>query len=60
MDGDDDIRICRNCVGDSFLKQQITQTGEVWECAYCYDTEEPCIPVAEFFVRTDSDNVVGT
>lgn len=47
MEGNDEIRICRNCVGESFLKKKITQAGEISECAYCDDTEEPCIAVEE-------------
>ena len=30
-----DLSICRNCVGDTYLKKQIAEQGDPGECSYC-------------------------
>jgi hypothetical protein len=44
---DETLRICYNCVGESFLSELIENGGEVAECNYCNDDEEPCIEINE-------------
>lgn len=44
---DNDIRICHDCIGESFLSDLVEMTGFVAACAYCQNDEEPCITVEQ-------------
>lgn len=46
-DGNENKRICHECVGDSYLKALIAAEGVVDRCSYCTDHEEACISVEE-------------
>lgn len=42
----DQKRICRECVGEAFLSQQIEKDGQAGVCSYCGETLA-CIPIEE-------------
>jgi len=43
---DDDKRICHDCVGETYLAQQIEKDGQPGDCSYCGQTLA-CIPITE-------------
>lgn len=46
-DGDDQKRVCHNCVGESYLSEAIAKNGVIALCDYCNDDEEPTITIFE-------------
>lgn len=52
-EGDDEKRICHQCVSDRFLSALIAKQGVVGECSYCSEDEEQSITVAELADHVD-------
>ena len=48
-----DYLICTNCIGESYLKEKIEQSGEQSECSYC-GTTGYIITIGELADRVDS------
>lgn len=44
---DDEVAICRNCVGETYLREVIAREGAMQTCHYCEGDEDPCIGIAD-------------
>lgn len=53
-DENDEVRVCRGCVGEDFLRRLIDRDGVVAECPFCGADEESTITVEEL-----ADHVEG-